>query len=107
MTHQRFHRLEELVRHMRPVNLGNAGPAPSAITAISPEDAFLAWVVGLPLEAHIPSEADAALVALGTLKLRYPDAAVTRFEGYLREASRALPVVPGRRSGGTGKRSRH
>lgn len=91
MTHHSKNNLEQLVRRLRDYSTGDA-PA-----AISPEDAFLAWLFSLPLEAHIPSEARVAIQGLEALKARYSAVALERFEGYLRDATR-VPMPTSDRS---------
>lgn len=86
--------LEDLVQQMLPPDLTNVVTLrpEHKIAALSPEEAFIAWTMGLPDNSDVAAESRVALTRLQTLKLRHPDPALDRFERYLRDASTALPV---------------
>ena len=100
--------LEDLVKQMLPMNLTNVVTLrpEHKLVSMSPEEAFIAWTMGLPAEADVASEARAAIVELQALKYRYRHPAVRRLERYLREALIGMPAGRRPRRGPVGRRGR-
>lgn len=78
--------IEQILRRLAPPDLTNVAAlrpdcAPRALT---PEEALIAWRLGLPAEADPSREARAALALIGPAALSGPAA---RFAGYLTEAA--------------------
>jgi hypothetical protein len=101
--------LEDLVQQMLPPDLSNVVTLrpEHKLAALSPEEAFIAWTMGLPEGSDVAAEARVALTRLQSLKLRHAHPALGRFERYLRDALTAVPGRgrrSGRRRGGASRR---